>query len=205
MAVAVTVMPAKAYEYEYIVDTRPVFQQIADLEQERILLQLERERVQLVLDLDRMAAEQARIRSDMDRLSGVGNEEVQRLERENAQMQAMNDRLNDRIDSLEERLREAREAAPAAQPAARGTAVIAPTEITEPEIVPISQRFRLIEIIGIGRQLQASIEDLSTGQRRRVTVGRVIDGYEVQSISLYDGIIFVRDGVTESLTLGSRQ
>ncbi|MCL2369399.1 MAG: hypothetical protein FWC83_01865 [Alphaproteobacteria bacterium] len=193
------VVPAKSY---YEVDTRPVFQQIADLEQERILLQLEKEKVQLMLDLDRMAAEQLRLRSDMDRLAGVGNEEIQRLEAENARLSATNDRLGDRIDSLEERLREAREARPTEVAQRTVATAQAPAEEVPAPPRGVSERFTLLEIIGVGQQLQATVEDNNTGQRRRITVGREIDGFLVRSISLDDGIVFERDGITESLNLG---
>jgi type IV pilus biogenesis protein PilP len=180
---------------------RPVFLQIADFEQERILLQLEKEKMQLVLDIDRMAVEQARLRADASRFVQEENEEVRRLAAENQRLEREMERLARDKERLEERLENARENAPQEARSQRPPA--AAPEPEEPGHVPIFQRFALLEIVGVGRQLQATIEDLNTGQKRRVWVGRGIDGYDVLSISLDDGVVFSRDGVTESLTIGS--
>ncbi|MCL2757721.1 MAG: hypothetical protein FWE64_00160 [Alphaproteobacteria bacterium] len=209
LCAALFAMPASAeFDFDDFLDvdvlagpTVPVFQQIADLEQERILLQLEKEKMQLVLDLDRMAVEQARLRADEDRLSGHADEEVRRLEIENQRITREKERLVDQNERLEERLREAREQRQ--EPREQPVAAARQAEAEETERVPIAQRFRLLEIVGAGRQLQATVEDLSNGQRRRVWVGRGIDGYDIKSVSLDDGVVFVKDGVAESLTMAS--
>ena len=54
---------------------------------------------------------------------------------------------------------------------------------TTPE-VDITKKYRLVNVIGAGSQLQATIEDLNTGQSKRISVGRDIDGLVVKSISL---------------------
>jgi len=187
-------------------DNRPIFQQIADLEQERILLQLEKEKVQLLLDLDRMAAEQARLRNDMDRLSGQGAEDARQLELERARFEQERERLVAQNERLEEQVRQNREEQRAEAREARepreSRAIAAQQEQATPER-GITERFRLIEIVGAGRQLQATVEDLSNGQRRRVSVGRDLDGHEVKSISLDEGVVLVdEDGNVASLGIG---
>ncbi|MBQ3039578.1 MAG: hypothetical protein IJD41_03420, partial [Alphaproteobacteria bacterium] len=47
-----------------------LFQQITDLEQEKVLMQLEKERAQLDLELDRLAAEKIKLHMEIDTLSG---------------------------------------------------------------------------------------------------------------------------------------
>lgn len=46
-----------------------LFQQITDLEQEKVLMQLEKERAQLDLELDRLAAEKIKLHMEIDTLS----------------------------------------------------------------------------------------------------------------------------------------
>ena len=60
----------------------------------------------------------------------------------------------------------------------------------------------VINVVGIGNQLQATVSELSTGQNKRIAVGKELDGYIVKSISLNDGIIFEKDGELESLNIG---
>jgi hypothetical protein len=50
--------------------------------------------------------------------------------------------------------------------------------------------------------LQATLEDLGNGQRKKIWAGKSIDGYDIKSISLDDGVIFAKDGETMSLNLG---
>ena len=72
-------------------------------------------------------------------------------------------------------------------------------EETTPQI---SGKYKLINVIGIGNQLQATIQDISTGQNKRIAVGKQLNGYTVKSISLNDGIVFEKDGESENLTVG---
>jgi ABC-type histidine transport system ATPase subunit len=66
----------------------------------------------------------------------------------------------------------------------------------------INKKYKLINVVGVDNQLQATIEDLSTGQNKRIAVGKELDGYIVTSISLNEGIVFEKDGVEESLNIG---
>ena len=199
-------VPAFAQESVMEIDVtaaeeRSVFQQIADFEQERILLQLEKEKMQLMLDLERMTVEQARLRADASRFSGQESEDVRQLESEIQRLERENQRLERDKERMEERMRDSG----GTGQETRGARQAAP-EPKEPEDnsnAPISQRFKLIEIVGVGRQLQATIEEISTGQKRRVWVGRGIEDYDIQSISLDDGVVFVRDGITEALSISS--
>ncbi|MCL1785917.1 MAG: type IV pilus biogenesis protein PilP [Alphaproteobacteria bacterium] len=184
-------------------DARPVFQQIADFEQERILLQLEREKAQLMLDLDRMALEQARLRADAANISERGSPEVQRLEEENQKLERAMKKMELEKEKLEEKLLNPEDAAATDAKGAARSAKAAGKSAEDSGPLPIFKRFRLVEIVGVNRQLQATVEDLVTGQKRRVQVGHKIDGYDVKSISLDEGVVFVKDGAQESLTVSS--
>ena len=65
-----------------------LFQQITDLEQEKVLMQLEKERAQLDLELDRLAAEKIKLHMEIDTLSGRAEQQQQELETEKAKLEA---------------------------------------------------------------------------------------------------------------------
>jgi len=162
---------------------RPIFMQIAELEQEKVLLQLEKEKAQIMLELDRMAAEQARIRGELDGTSSKAEAELRKLEAEREKLEAEREKLRNQAATREESPKPAAAPAPERAPAPTG----------------VSERYRLIDIVGAGRQLQATLEDLRTGQKKKLWVGREIDGYMVRSISIDDGIVFEKDGEIETL------
>lgn len=173
-----------------------LFQQITDLEQEKILMQLEKERAQLDLELDRLAAEKIKLHMEIDTLSGRQEQQQQEIETQKAKLEAEAARIEKEKESW---LAEAEKKA-----TARVASDTRPTEDgAEPEI-DITKKYRLVNVIGAGSQLQATIEDLNTGQSKRISVGRDIDGLVVKSISLYDGVVFVgSDGVTQNLNVSS--
>ena len=72
----------------------------------------------------------------------------------------------------------------------------------KPKETEIVKKYKLINVVGIDNQLQATLEEVSTGQNRRIAVGKELDGYVVKSISLNDGIVFEKDGIEESLNIG---
>ena len=55
-------------------------------------------------------------------------------------------------------------------------------------ITEVSKKYKLINVVGMGNQLQATIEDITTGQNKRIGVGKELDGYIVKSISLNDSM-----------------
>ena len=61
-----------------------LFQQITDLEQEKVLMQLEKERAQLDLELDRLAAEKIKLHMEIDTLSGRAEQQQQEIETQKA-------------------------------------------------------------------------------------------------------------------------
>ena len=76
-------------------------------------------------------------------------------------------------------------------------------EEEKPE-VDITKKYRLVNVIGAGSQLQATIEDLSSGQTKRVNVGKKLDGFTIKSISLDDGVVVVgEDGITQNLNISN--
>ena len=180
-----------------------LFQQITDLEQEKVLMQLEKERAQLNLDLDRLAAEKIKLHMEIDTLSGRAEQQQAEFETERARLEAEAKRL--------EREKEALSAAPQSAPVtgavvAAATAANSSTQQSyiateEKKNTDIEKQYKLINVFGAGSQLQATVQDLATGQNKRVSVGKELDGYKVKSISLDEGVVFVKDGETQTLNV----
>lgn len=169
-----------------------VFKQITDLEQEKVLMQLEKERAQLDLDIDRLAAEKIKLHMEIDALSGRADAQQKELETQMAKLEAEAARL--------EKEREALEAEPVEKPKATS---YASTKNEEPVETPLSKKYKLVNVIGAGSQLQATVADLTTGQNKRISVGRTLDGFVVKSISLDEGVVLVRGSEKQTLNIGS--
>ena len=169
-----------------------VFQQITDLEQEKVLMQLEKERAQLDLDLDRLAAEKIKLHMEIDALSGRADAQQQELETQMAKLEVEAAKL--------EKEREALETEQIEKPKAVSSA--AKVEEQEEES-PLSKKYKLVNVIGAGSQLQATVADLTTGQNKRISVGRTLDGFVVKSISLDEGVVLVRGSEKQTLNVGS--
>jgi len=163
-----------------------LFEKITMLEQEKVVVQLEKERAQLDLDLERLNAEKIKLQMELDTLSGRAEQQQHELEAAKTQLDIQTESLKRQIAALDE--------APAPAPVAK-------TSEKKEETV-VSKKYKLINVVGMGNQLQATIEDVATGQNKRIAVGKELDGYIVKSISLNDGIIFEKDGETESLNIG---
>ena len=162
-----------------------LFEKITVLEQEKVVAQLEKERAQLDLDLERLNAEKIKLQMELDTLSGRAEQQQHELEAAKAQLDIQTEKLKRQMDSLD------------AQPAT--TVVKEPQKQEESDV---SKKYKLINVVGIGNQLQATLEEVATGQNKRIAVGKELDGYIVKSISLNDGIVFEKDGETESLNIG---
>lgn len=171
-----------------------LFQQITDLEQEKVLMQLEKERAQLDLELDRLAAEKIKLHMEIDTLSGRAEQQQQEIETQKAKLEAEAARIEREKESWLADIEE--------QKTAKATSVLKKDE-EEPE-VDITKKYRLVNVVGAGSQLQATVEDLNTGQSKRISVGKSLDGLTVKSISLYDGVVFMdKDGVTQNLNVSN--
>ena len=167
-----------------------LFQQITDLEQEKVLMQLEKERAQLDLELDRLAAEKIKLHMEIDTLSGRAEAQQQEIETEKAKLAAEAARLAREKEALESEVQEV-----------KSTATKRTSYIDEPADENLSARYKLINVIGAGNQLQATVVDMNTGQNKRVSVGKTLDGFTVKSISLDDGVVFVKNGETQTLNI----
>ncbi len=161
-----------------------LFQQITDLEQQKVLMQLEKERAQLDLELDRLAAEKIKLHMEIDTLSGRAEQQQVELENAMAVLEAETAKLEREKEALENA-----ESAP--QPAKRAATARAAAPVDDENVIVFSDNYRLVNVVGAGSQLQATIEDLSSGQNKRLSVGKQLDGYTVKSISLDDGVVFV--------------
>jgi len=182
-----------------------LFQRITDLEQEKILMQLEKERAQLDLELDRLAAEKIKLHMEIDTLAGRAEEQQQLFEAEKALLEAeakaleKQSRLAD--DEDDEEANTLASKATKSTKSTKSTKTSAKKQDVEVVEGSIESFYRLVDIIGAGTQLQATLESLNNGQRKKISVGKTLDGYSVKSISLDDGVIFVKDGVTETLNI----
>ena len=165
-------------------ETGSLFEKITVLEQEKVVAQLEKERAQLDLDLERLNAEKIKLQMELDTLSGRAEQQQHELEAAKAQLDIQTEKLKRQMNTLDE------EPAPA---------VKTPEKKEEPNV---SKKYKLVNVVGIGNQLQATLEEISTGQNKRIAVGKELDGYVVKSISLNDGIVFEKNGETESLNIG---
>lgn len=170
--------------------TGSMFEQITNLEQEKVLMQLEKERAQLDLDLDRLAAEKIKLHMEIDTLSGRAEQAAAEIETEKAKLEAEAARLAREKESLE-----SGEYAKSVSQSAPSPRVDTVTD------TQISSKYKLVNVIGAGTQLQATVSDLKTGQTKRIAVGRTLDGYTIKSISLDEGVVFAKDGKTETLNI----
>ncbi|MCQ2567975.1 MAG: hypothetical protein MJ163_00025 [Alphaproteobacteria bacterium] len=163
-----------------------LFEKITMLEQEKVVAQLEKERAQLDLDLDRLNAERIKLQMELDTLSGRAEQQQHELETAKTQLESQTEKLKQQRYALDEEMDE----------------VVAKKTAPKKEDGNFSRRYKLINISGVDNQLQATVQEVSTGQNKRIEVGRDLDGYIVKSISLNDGIVFEKDGVEESLNIG---
>ena len=173
-----------------------LFQQITDLEQEKVLMQLEKERAQLNLDLDRLAAEKIKLHMEIDTLSGRAEQQQQEFETERARLQNEAKRLENERQALTSRAATPQQTYAPAQPAY--------TETVQPkQNLGIEKKYKLLNVFGAGSQLQATVQDLSNGQNKKLSVGKELDGYIVKSISLDEGVVFSKDGEIETLNVAN--
>ncbi|MBR5625213.1 MAG: type IV pilus biogenesis protein PilP [Alphaproteobacteria bacterium] len=170
-----------------------LFQQITDLEQEKVLMQLEKERAQLDLELDRLAAEKIKLHMEIDTLSGRAEQQQQEIETQKAKLEAEAARIEHEKEAWQ------------AQAEKEKTAAVAKTtKKQENTSMDIAEKYRLVNVVGAGNQLQATVEDLKSGQSKRVAVGKVLDGFTVKSISLDEGVVFEGpDGEMQNLNVSN--
>lgn len=173
-----------------------LFQQITDLEQEKVLMELEKERAQLDLELDRLAAEKIKLHMEIDELSGRAEQQKKELENAQAKLETEAARLEREKEALEAETEEL-----AARRAATSKTSNNNEDGDEPTGVDFGAQYRLVNVIGAGSQLQATIENLDTGQNKIISVGRVVDGYSVKSISLDEGVVFTNGQDTQTLNV----
>jgi type IV pilus biogenesis protein PilP len=174
-----------------------LFQKIADLEQQKVLMQLEKERAQLDLELDRLVAEKIKLHMEIDTLSGRAEEQQLALETERAKLETEAAKLEKEKQALMTQPAES-----AAQVKKVTTSKAVQEEKTSESI---GKKYRLVDIIGVGNQLQATVENTENGQNKKISVGKSFDNYTVRSISLDDGITFVKDGIVETLNISKEK
>ena len=171
-----------------------LFQKIADLEQEKLVMQLETERIKMGLELDRLNREKMKMQKELNNINApVSQRSTTDMEMVKAEIEAQTAQLKKQIEALQKKQEE------------QQTEVIVERYEDveeEPKVSRVTSKYKLINVIGIGNQLQATIEDITTGQNKRIAVGKKLDGYTVKSISLNDGIVLEKNGLSESLNVG---
>lgn len=59
-------------------------------------------------------------------------------------------------------------------------------------------KYDLVNVMGVGDNLQMTLIENATGQKKNVVIGDVLDGYTIESISLKE-IVFEKDGIVQTL------
>ncbi|HNY25143.1 MAG TPA: type IV pilus biogenesis protein PilP [Alphaproteobacteria bacterium] len=168
-----------------------VFQKITDLEQQKVIMQLQKEKAQIDLDMDRLASEKEKLRMEMETLSSNTEQQKQALADERAKLEEEAARIEKQKQS----------ASVQNNNQTKSSAPVARAKDDEEKEEAISDMYKLIDIIGIDNQLQATLENLENGQHKKISVGKVLDGYTIKSISLDDGVVFQKDDITENLNI----
>lgn len=169
-----------------------LFDQITNLEQEKVLMQLEKERAQLNLDLDKLAAEKIKLNMEIENLSGRAEQQQQELEAERARLDAEARKLESQKIALENKQEERAQEPVIVQEKPKDTTTF-------------DKKYKLVNVFGAGNQLQATIQDISTGGSRRVSVGKKMDGYVVKSISLDEGVVFANGDEIQTLNIENKK
>lgn len=168
-----------------------LFEKITSLEQEKLIMKLEAERMKLDLELDALSQQKMKKQMEMDGMYGQQqSDQQQEIQEAKAELDAKIENLKKQITEMNTKSDEQES----------GKVV----EKIEKKETPaqISGKYKLINVIGVGNQLQATIQDITTGQNKRIAVGKQLNGYTIKSISLNDGIVFEKDGVSENLNVG---
>ena len=165
-----------------------LFKKITDLEQEKVLIQLKKEKAQLELDLDRVNSEKKKLNIEMENLTSMEEKQKQDLEQEKEKI------AQEKADLEEEKQRFLNQKNSYSASSSR-------VESSSKKLNDISSIYKLIDIIGVGSELQARIQDLQTGGQKKVSVGKLVDGFEIKSISLDEGVVFTKDGETQVLNI----
>ena len=170
-----------------------LFERITDLEQEKVVMQLEKELAQLNLELDRLAAEKIKLHMEIDTLSGRAEQQQQEIETQKAKLEAEAARIEREKEAWLTKTEEK----------SAGGAYSSSVVEEKPE-TNLSKKYRLMNVVGAGAQLQATVEDLTTGQSKRISVGKSLDGFVVKSISVDDGVVFVdAEGNVQNLNVSN--
>ena len=130
---------------------------------------------------------------EIDTLSGRAEQQQQEIETQKAKLEAEAVRIEREKEAL---LAEKTES----ETTVKTTTKVASTSMSS----DIAKSYKLVNVVGAGNQLQATVADLSSGQTKRISVGKKLDDWTVKSISLDDGIVFVNsDGDVQNLNVSN--
>lgn len=131
---------------------------------------------------------------EIDALSGRAETQQQEIEVQMAKLEAEAAKLEQEKAELVEKAEE--KAKPSKTKSSSASSVG-----QDEEESPISKKYKLVNVIGAGSQLQATVTDLVTGQNKRISVGKSLDGFIVKSISLDEGVVLVKGGEKQVLNV----
>lgn len=130
---------------------------------------------------------------EIDTLSGRAEQQQQEFETERARLEAEAKRLEMEKEALVNKPQDF-------QKQQTSQSFVA----EQPKDMDIEKNYKLLNVFGVGSQLQATVQDLSNGQNKRLSVGKQLDGYTVKSISLDEGVVFIKDGEIQTLNVGNK-
>lgn len=175
-----------------------VFLRITELEQEKVLMRLEKEKAQLELEFERIEAERQRLTGQQEQNAASAAADIK------AEMEAERNKLSEELSRFARQLEEVKEEISKAKTAEPAPAApqqdMAKPAAAAPAAGALSEVFRIVGITGRDNNLSATIENMDTGARRKVQAGKTIDGFVVESISAEQGVVLSADG--ETFTIG---
>jgi hypothetical protein len=188
-----------------------MFEKIANLEQEKVLMQLEKEKAQLQLDMDRLAAEQARLAREQTSADARAEEQATELEKQKLEIEQEKQKIEEQKQQLADaaakqasvQTSDEEENLNPLLKASNKPKKSEPVESKDDEEYSIQDKYILKEMVGMGTQLVATVQDTSSGKQKKISVGKTLDGYVVQAISLDDGVELEKDGEIVNLGTGS--
>ena len=132
---------------------------------------------------------------EIDELSGRAEQQQQELENAQAKLEAEAAKLEREKEQLQAQTEEMQSRAASVQTSSSSS------ESTDQSAINFDDQYRLLNVVGLGSQLQAKIENLNTGQTKTISVGKDVDGYVVQSISLDEGVVFSNGKDVQTLNI----
>ncbi|MBO7644839.1 MAG: hypothetical protein J6S57_00875 [Alphaproteobacteria bacterium] len=169
-----------------------LFEKITNLEQQKLIMKMEAERLKLELELDTLNNQKVKKQMEIEDMYAKSNQQQE--------FQIAKKELENQIENLKKQISEIKNNENIDKEYVKNQDEENTEIINEPK--QITGKYKMINLVGVGNQLLATVQDVSSGQNIRLAVGKQLDGYTVKSISLVDGIVFEKNGKSEYLNIG---